>query len=69
MGQGKAVNGSVKGIFMKRTIFLDGQYLKVNGQMVEAFTPGVFQAQGVFETMLGLEGAVLDIDLHLKRLR
>jgi len=54
---------------MKRTIFLDGQYLKVNGQMVEAFTPGVFQAQGVFETMLGLEGAVLDIDLHLKRLR
>lgn len=54
---------------MIRTIFLDGQYLKVNAQIIEAFTPGVFKAKGVFETMLGQKGAVLDTDLHLKRLR
>jgi len=52
-----------------RTIFLDGQYLKVDAQIIEAFTPGVFKAKGVFETMLGLDGVVLDASLHLKRLR
>ena len=51
------------------TIFLDGQYLKVSPQIIEAFTPGVFKAKGVFETMLGLDGALLDTALHLKRLR
>ena len=52
-----------------KTIFLDGQYLKVSPQIIEAFTPGVFKAKGVFETMLGLDGALLDTALHLKRLR
>lgn len=52
-----------------RTIYLDGQYLKVNAQTIEAFTPGVFKAKGVFETMRGLNGTVLDITLHIKRLR
>ena len=52
-----------------RTIYLDGQYFKVNAQIIEAFTPGVFKAKGVFETMLGLDGVVLDTALHLKRLR
>ena len=52
-----------------RTIYLDGQYIKVNAQIIEAFTPGVFKAKGVFETMLGLDGVVLDTALHLKRLR
>ena len=52
-----------------KTIFFDGQYLKVNAQIIEAFTPGVFKAKGVFETMLGLDGVVLDTALHLKRLR
>jgi len=52
-----------------KTIFLDGKYLKVNAQIIEAFTPGVFKAKGVFETMLGIKGAVLDTALHLKRLR
>jgi branched-chain amino acid aminotransferase len=52
-----------------KTIFLDGQYLKVNAQFIEAFTPGVFKAKGVFETMLAQRGIVLDTALHLKRLR
>jgi len=52
-----------------RTIYLDGQYLKVSAQIIEAFTPGSFKAKGVFETMLGLDGLVMDASLHLKRLR
>lgn len=52
-----------------RTIYLDGQYLKVNTQIIEAFTPGAFKAPGVFETMRAAKGEVLDIALHLKRLR
>jgi branched-chain amino acid aminotransferase len=52
-----------------KTIFLDGQYFKVDDQIIEAFTPGNFEANGVFETMLGLDGVVLDTALHLKRLR
>jgi branched-chain amino acid aminotransferase len=52
-----------------RIIYLDGQYLKVDIKIIEAFTPGVFKGKGVFETMLGLDGEVLDKALHLKRLR
>ena len=52
-----------------RTIYLDGQFLKINPQIIEAFTPGVFRAKGVFETMLGQDGIVMDAPLHLKRLR
>lgn len=52
-----------------RTIYLDGEYLQVSSQIVEAFTPGVFKAKGVFETMLGLDGVVLDTAVHLNRLR
>ena len=51
-----------------RTIYLDGQYLKVNTQIIDAFTPGVFKAKGVFETMLGSNGVVLDAALHMERL-
>jgi len=52
-----------------KIILFDGQYLKVNTQIIDAFTPGTFQAKGVFETMLGSKGTVLDTDVHLKRLR
>lgn len=52
-----------------RIIYLDGQYSKVNPQIIDAYTPGVFQAKGAFETMLGLDGVVLDASLHLGRLR
>lgn len=52
-----------------KTIFLDGQYFKVNNQFIEAFTPGSFKAKGVFETMMGKKGVVLEVALHLKRLR
>lgn len=52
-----------------KIIYLDGQYFKVDTPIIEAFTPGVFKAQGVFETMLGIGGLVLDVALHMKRLR
>jgi len=50
------------------TIFLDGQYFKVNLPIINSFAPGHFKAKGVFETMLGIDGVVLDASLHLKRL-
>jgi branched-chain amino acid aminotransferase len=52
-----------------KTIFIDGKYLEVDNKTIEAFTPGRFNAQGVFETMLGLDGVVFDVEDHLKRLR
>ena len=52
-----------------RTIYLDGKFFKVDEQIIDAFTPGSFRARGVFETMLGLDGVVMDAALHLKRLR
>jgi branched-subunit amino acid aminotransferase/4-amino-4-deoxychorismate lyase len=52
-----------------KTIFLDGQYFKIDDQIIDAYAPGVIKAEGVFETMLGLDGVVLDPALHLKRLR
>ena len=69
LGQGQAIDRDVRKILFMRTIYLDGQYFKVNDQIIEAFTPGVFKAKGVFETMLGLDGVVMDAALHLKRLR
>lgn len=51
-----------------KTIYLDGRYLKVNTRTIEAFSPGVFKAKGVFETMLGVDGLVMDTGLHMKRL-
>jgi len=52
-----------------KVIYLDGQFLKVNAQVLDVYAPGVFKGNGVFETMLGLDGVVLDTDLHLKRLQ
>jgi len=52
-----------------RTIFFDGRYVNVNPQIVEAFTPGVFKVKGVFETMLGVDGVVMDCALHIRRLK
>jgi branched-chain amino acid aminotransferase len=52
----------------KATIYIDGHYLKVPPQWLEAFTPGVFQGDGVFETLLAVGGKVFDVSAHLKRL-
>ncbi len=52
---------------MKLTIYIDGKYLKVSPKIADAFTPGVFYAQGVFETMLAVEGRVPDLKEHLAR--
>ncbi|MBF0504203.1 MAG: aminotransferase class IV [Candidatus Omnitrophica bacterium] len=53
---------------MRYTIFLDGKYIFVTPRVLRSLTPGVFKAKGVFETMLALDGVILDADLHLRRL-
>lgn len=50
------------------TVCIDGQYIKVAPHVLEAFTPGVFQGKGVFETMLAIGDKVFDVPAHLKRL-
>jgi branched-subunit amino acid aminotransferase/4-amino-4-deoxychorismate lyase len=52
-----------------KTIYLDGQYLQVDTKIMDAFTPGILKAKGVFETMLGVDGFVMDTALHIKRLQ
>ena len=52
-----------------KTVFLDGKYLQASPQIIEAFTPGVFKVKGVFETMLGHDGVIMDAALHIRRLR
>jgi branched-chain amino acid aminotransferase len=69
LGQGKTIDRNLKENIFMRTIYLDGQFLKASAQIIDAFTPGVFKAKGVFETMLGLDGIVLDTALHISRLR
>jgi len=54
---------------MRKTIFIDGKYVKVGENTLKAFTPGVFKAKGVFETMLGLDGVAIDGEEHLRRLK
>ncbi len=53
----------------QRIIYIDGKYIEADIKTIEAFTPGVFQARGVFETMLAIGGKVFDVETHLKRLR
>jgi branched-chain amino acid aminotransferase len=52
----------------KSTIYIDGKYLTVDPKILEVFTPGVFQAQGVFETLLAVGTKVFDVKEHLRRL-
>ncbi len=49
-------------------MYIDGKFVKVNRKALEAFTPGVFKAKGVFETMLAVDGKVFDVPQHLQRL-
>jgi len=52
-----------------KIIYLDGKYLKISEPIAKTFTPGTFKAKGVFETMLGVDGVVMDAALHLDRMR
>lgn len=54
---------------MKRTIYLDGLYRRVEDSFIASRAPGHFKPKGVFETMLGIGGFVLDGPVHLRRLR
>jgi len=53
----------------KSVVYLNGKYVKVSAGRLEAFTPGIFQGDGVFETMLAVGGKVFDVQAHLKRLK
>ncbi len=50
------------------TIYINGEFVKVPTATLEVFTPGVFAAQGVFETMLAIGEEVFDGRSHLMRL-
>lgn len=50
-------------------VYMDGHYLKVRSKLLEVFTPGRFQGDGVFETMLSVGDKVFDLREHLKRLQ
>jgi branched-subunit amino acid aminotransferase/4-amino-4-deoxychorismate lyase len=52
-----------------KTIYLDGQYLKVDDQIIQAFAPGSFKAKGAFETLLAIDGIAFDVSPHLNRLK
>lgn len=54
---------------MKSTVFVDGDFLVKDDIFIEAMTPGVLEARGVFETMRVEEGHVCFLDTHLARLR
>jgi len=52
----------------RKTVFLDDKYIQETPQFIEAITPGIFKAQGVFETMLAVGDKIFDVEAHLKRL-
>jgi len=50
-------------------VFLDGKTRNVPASFLERLKPGVFEEQGVFETMRAVRGRVALLDEHLKRLK
>lgn len=53
----------------KTTLYLNGRYLRCSAELPDVFTPGVFNAPGVFETMLAVGTKTFDCTAHLKRLK
>ncbi len=53
----------------KLALYIDGQYIKINPKVAEAFTPGHFKARGVFETMLAIGNQVFDVEAHCSRMQ
>ncbi len=49
-------------------IYIDGRYIKTSSKELEAFTPGLFKKEGVFETLLAIGEQVFDVKEHLNRL-
>ena len=49
-------------------VFLDGAYVPAAEARVSVFDRGLLVADGVFDTLLCLEGAPLSLDAHLERL-
>lgn len=52
----------------KYIICIDGKIFNAENKTLEAFIPGVFQEEGVFETMLAIGNKVFDVKEHLNRL-
>ena len=53
---------------MNPIVYLDGHYVRVNAAVLDFFTPGIFPAEGVFETMRCVDGKIEFLDEHLQRL-
>jgi branched-subunit amino acid aminotransferase/4-amino-4-deoxychorismate lyase len=54
---------------MKCTVFVDGDFLIKEDIFLEAMTPGILEARGVFETMRADDGHIHLLENHLNRLR
>lgn len=50
-------------------IYVDGKYMKVAPQVLDAFTPGKNVYHGVFETMHVIDGSIEYVEEHLRRLQ
>lgn len=53
---------------MKHRMYLDGKYIDVSSSIIQSFTPGVFQAKGVFETLRADDHTVHFINEHQTRM-
>lgn len=54
---------------MKSTVFVDGDFQIKDDMFLEAMTPGVLEARGVFETMRVEDGHVCLLDAHITRFK
>ena len=45
----------------KLIVYLDGQWIKKQAADLERYSPGVFKAKGVFETILAVGHKVFDL--------
>ncbi len=52
----------------KSIIYLDGQYVAVQPELLEVFTPGRIQWQGVFETIRCCDGQIEFLTEHVNRM-
>ncbi|HLF19011.1 MAG TPA: aminotransferase class IV [Candidatus Omnitrophota bacterium] len=54
---------------MPLTIYLNKNYIKVDGATFEALLPGNLEGEGAFETMRSYDGKIFAFDDHMKRLK
>lgn len=53
----------------KKILFLDDAFISARDNFIESLSPGIFCANGVFETMRAYHGKIFAVEKHLQRLR